>query len=339
MLSQFYRQMATEVGRPARAEAGKGGTDIEVIPVALPPGALALGSIARHPRLMWVREHLYHLAEHTGALTAPAAHVAELRRLPWWASRGCSSERQPQEDSRALATRGPVHRLLRNVQDQMASGPTTVNQRHLKSDAGNWGGGMEHAYAAIVRPFVPAVVLTVLLGTSACGPLQHGGSDPLKFRSARHFLRTDRVKMKLDLERELADARAGPNGHKGLPPCYNLKQNINVEIQRMDSFAGGTVTDNIAAMQNDVTVMRVQRADFERDVNDFVNDGVARPKGEPTTIGAITGKINTAVAHANKTIRAIRGELSAAHALAARLATGGCASDAPPAAPAIPPVH
>jgi len=76
--------MAAEVGRPARAEAGTDGTDIEVIPVALPPGALAPGSIARHPRVMWVREHLCHLAEHTDALTAPAARVAELRRLPWW---------------------------------------------------------------------------------------------------------------------------------------------------------------------------------------------------------------------------------------------------------------
>ena len=198
---------------------------------------------------------------------------------------------------------------------------------------------MEHAYAAIVRPFVPAVVLTVLLGTSACGPLQHAGSDPLKFRSARHFLRTDRVKMKLDLERELADARVGPNGLKRLPPCYNLTQNINVEIQRMDSFAVGTVTDNVAAVQNDVTVLRVERADFERDVNNFVNDGVARPKGEPATIEAITVKIETAVADANATIKAIRTELGAAHASAAGLASGRCASDAPHAAPAIPLVH
>jgi hypothetical protein len=81
LLSQFYRQLATAVGRPARAGAG---TDVAVIPVTLPPGALAAERVARHPRLMWVREHLYHLGEHTEALTEPAARIAEVRRRPWW---------------------------------------------------------------------------------------------------------------------------------------------------------------------------------------------------------------------------------------------------------------
>jgi hypothetical protein len=52
--------------------------------VTLPPGALAAGPVARHPRLMWVREHLYHLGEHTEALTEPAARIAGVRRRPWW---------------------------------------------------------------------------------------------------------------------------------------------------------------------------------------------------------------------------------------------------------------
>jgi uncharacterized membrane protein YccC len=84
LLSQFYGQMATAVGRPARAEAGTDGTHVAVIPVTLPPGALAAEPVARHPRLMWVREHLYHLGEHTEALAEPAVRIAEVRRRPWW---------------------------------------------------------------------------------------------------------------------------------------------------------------------------------------------------------------------------------------------------------------
>jgi hypothetical protein len=60
---------------------------------------------------------------------------------------------------------------------------------------------------AIIRLFVAAVALGVLLGTSACGPLPHAKSDPLKFGSARHILHTDRVKMKLDLERNATQGR------------------------------------------------------------------------------------------------------------------------------------
>jgi hypothetical protein len=37
-----------------------------------------------HPHLLWVNEHLQHLSSHAGAITDPAAHVAEQRRLPWW---------------------------------------------------------------------------------------------------------------------------------------------------------------------------------------------------------------------------------------------------------------
>jgi hypothetical protein len=81
LLSQFYGQIAAAVGRPARAEAG---TDLVVIPVTLPPGALAAEPVARHPHLMWVREHLYHLGEHTETLTKPAGRIAEVRRRPWW---------------------------------------------------------------------------------------------------------------------------------------------------------------------------------------------------------------------------------------------------------------
>lgn len=37
-----------------------------------------------HPHLLWVHEHLQHLSSHAHAITDPAAHVAEQRRLPWW---------------------------------------------------------------------------------------------------------------------------------------------------------------------------------------------------------------------------------------------------------------
>jgi hypothetical protein len=37
-----------------------------------------------HPHLLWVQEHLQHLSSHAGVITAPATHVAEQRRLPWW---------------------------------------------------------------------------------------------------------------------------------------------------------------------------------------------------------------------------------------------------------------
>jgi hypothetical protein len=37
-----------------------------------------------HPHLLWVHEHLQHLSSHAQAITEPATHVAEQRRVPWW---------------------------------------------------------------------------------------------------------------------------------------------------------------------------------------------------------------------------------------------------------------
>ncbi len=37
-----------------------------------------------HPHLLWVDEHLEQLSSHARAITEPATHVAEQRRLPWW---------------------------------------------------------------------------------------------------------------------------------------------------------------------------------------------------------------------------------------------------------------
>jgi hypothetical protein len=186
-----------------------------------------------------------------------------------------------------------------------------------------------------MRPFFAAVVAGVLPCTAACGPLQQTASDPLKFSSAQHFLHTDKVKMFLDLQRELRDA----NGTHGLSPCDNLTENVNVEVARMDNFASGTVIDDVAATQNDVSALRAERADFKRDINDFVNDGVPRPAEERSTIAAITGMIRHAVGNANNAIKAIRRELRRAHSSAASHATGECVHDAPASAPTIPLVH
>jgi hypothetical protein len=213
-----------------------------------------------------------------------------------------------------------------------------LDRRRSISDIGciEGGNGMARTQAAIMRPFVAVVVLGILLGASACGTLQQTKSDPLKFSSAQHFLQTDRVKMERDLERELEDARAGPNGPSGLPSCYNLKNNVNVDIARMDNFGSRTVTHDVIAMQNDVTTMRAERADFKRDINDFVNDGVARPADEPMTLAEITREIKHAVKHADRMIMAIRADLKAAHSSAKSLATGPCARHAPEGAPTIP---
>jgi hypothetical protein len=39
---------------------------------------------APHPHLLWVEECLRHLSSHAQAITGPASHMAEQRRLPWW---------------------------------------------------------------------------------------------------------------------------------------------------------------------------------------------------------------------------------------------------------------
>ena len=191
----------------------------------------------------------------------------------------------------------------------------------------------------IVRSLVAATVIAVLLGASACTPLQQARLDPLKFSTAEHLLQTDQAKMHFDLRREVADASAGPNGRGALPACYNLVQNLNVEITSMDNFARGTVTDDATALQGDVNVLRAARGDFERDINDFVNDGVARPAGEPGTLQAITDKIERALKDARRPISAIWADLSRAHSSARSLATGPCKNDPPEGMPPKPLVH
>jgi hypothetical protein len=55
----------------------------------LPGGEANRGKLVRvitapHPHLLWVEECLKHLSSHAQAITGPASHMAEQRRLPWW---------------------------------------------------------------------------------------------------------------------------------------------------------------------------------------------------------------------------------------------------------------
>jgi hypothetical protein len=72
--------MAAHVGRPSRDE-GIGPLD--------PPRLTALDDIdgaadQRCVSLIWVDQHLQHLARHASGLVEPATHVAEQRRAAWW---------------------------------------------------------------------------------------------------------------------------------------------------------------------------------------------------------------------------------------------------------------
>jgi uncharacterized membrane protein YccC len=67
-------ERADEVGGTA-GEAAVDAGDTDLVRVITAP---------HHPHLLWVHEHLQHLSSHAHAITDPATHVAEQRRLPWW---------------------------------------------------------------------------------------------------------------------------------------------------------------------------------------------------------------------------------------------------------------
>jgi uncharacterized membrane protein YccC len=81
----FYERLAEQVGPPGRQPPA---------PVAIPApdgadypkGVACAGTTPAYyrPDMLWVGEHLHHLAERGQAITEPAAKVAELRQLPWW---------------------------------------------------------------------------------------------------------------------------------------------------------------------------------------------------------------------------------------------------------------
>ena len=103
-LAGFYHRVADEVGRPSHATpqliAVPKSTDPAVPRQAAhrqagPPSVPAraahgpgLGPWVPHrqtyPHVLWVREHLHHLARNAEQLPAPALNMAQVRRRPWW---------------------------------------------------------------------------------------------------------------------------------------------------------------------------------------------------------------------------------------------------------------
>jgi hypothetical protein len=83
-LAGFYERVAALVGRPAPHEV--------VLPVSVPAlagldgnsGTVRILTAPVHPRPLWVEECLRHLSSHAQAITGPASHMTEQRRLPWW---------------------------------------------------------------------------------------------------------------------------------------------------------------------------------------------------------------------------------------------------------------
>jgi len=84
-LASFYDRLADQVGPPGHAPV-----PLEALPAPdgpdYPNGVACAGDTPPRyrPDMLWVGEHLYHLAERGQAITEPAVKVAEARQLPWW---------------------------------------------------------------------------------------------------------------------------------------------------------------------------------------------------------------------------------------------------------------
>jgi uncharacterized membrane protein YccC len=84
-LAGFYERLAVQVGPPGHEPPAP-----EVLPgpdgARYPAGVACAGDTPPHyrPDMLWVGEHLYHLAQRGQAITAPAAKVAQARQQPWW---------------------------------------------------------------------------------------------------------------------------------------------------------------------------------------------------------------------------------------------------------------
>jgi hypothetical protein len=74
VLSAFYEQLARRVGPPRGQPAAE-------LTVPTFDGQREIGDSRS---AIWVCEHIDHLAEHLPELVPPAAHLAEIRRRPWW---------------------------------------------------------------------------------------------------------------------------------------------------------------------------------------------------------------------------------------------------------------
>jgi uncharacterized membrane protein YccC len=75
VLGAWYDRLAAQVSRPSGQA---------IVPLAAPEfdGSVEASTHSRHA--IWLCEHLDHLADHLEELVRPAAHLAEMRRLPWW---------------------------------------------------------------------------------------------------------------------------------------------------------------------------------------------------------------------------------------------------------------
>jgi len=109
-LAEFYQRVATRVGPPghdeqtplavpallavtgpdgadgAGADGGLGGVGVGGVGVGGPDGVEGgeAALVRNRPHAFWVREHLRELGSHAHDIIAPAEHVAQLRRVPWW---------------------------------------------------------------------------------------------------------------------------------------------------------------------------------------------------------------------------------------------------------------
>jgi uncharacterized membrane protein YccC len=95
-LTGFYERVADLLERPvgangARGDGSGGGrvdelvevpslTVLDVAPKPPPSGSAA----RRQARALWVNQHLRSLDQNAHVIPGPAAHVAEVRRIPWW---------------------------------------------------------------------------------------------------------------------------------------------------------------------------------------------------------------------------------------------------------------
>jgi uncharacterized membrane protein YccC len=68
----------------AAAADGVGVADGDGLEADEDPELVRIITRPHHPHLLWVHEHLQHLSSHAQAITEPATHVAEQRRVPWW---------------------------------------------------------------------------------------------------------------------------------------------------------------------------------------------------------------------------------------------------------------
>jgi uncharacterized membrane protein YccC len=84
-LASFYDRLAAQVGPPGHAPPAK---EVLAAPDGpdYPNGVACAGNTPPRyrPDMLWVGEHLYHLAERGQGITEPAEKVAEARQLPWW---------------------------------------------------------------------------------------------------------------------------------------------------------------------------------------------------------------------------------------------------------------